>query len=221
MRYKRVKELPKFDRPREKLANYGPQRLSNTELISILLDTGTQRRDVLSLAKRVEKVLWDKLEDVSFSDLTKIDGVGLAKASRVLAAIELGKRLRERKNMEIRSPEIVWHISMDIARSKKESFLVLYLDVRNREIYRQLISVGTLNWVSVHPREIFEIALHVGAISLILVHNHPSGSLQPSDEDINFTEKVVAGGKLLGIEVLDHLIVSKDGYYSMREGGYL
>ncbi len=221
MQYKRVKELPKFDRPREKLATYGPQRLSNTELISILLDTGTQKKDVLTLARRVEKVLWDKLGDVSFSDLIKIDGVGLAKASRIVAAIELGKRLQERRNTEIGSPEIVWHISMDIARSRKESFLVLYLDVRNREIYRQVISVGTLNWVGVHPREIFEVALQVGAVSLILVHNHPSGKLEPSDEDVRFTEKMVEGGNLLGIEILDHLVVSKDGYYSMREGGYL
>ncbi len=221
MRYKKVKDLPRFDRPREKLANYGPQRLSNVELIAILLDTGIRKRDVFSLSKQVERVLWEKSGRVSLSDLMQIKGLGLAKASRIVAGLELGNRVQKKKSMEINSPEVVWHISMDVARSKKEVFLVLFLDVRNREIYRKRIAVGTLDSVSIHPREIFEPAINVGAVSLILVHNHPSGVIQPSEEDVRFTKRIIEGGRILGIEVLDHLIVSEQGYCSMREEGYL
>ena len=212
----KIKNMPDIDKPREKMLRYGPSKLSDRELIAILLDTGTSKKDVLQLAGDVEKWL-NRQNSVELKELLSIKGLGIAKAGRIAAAIELGKRFSEKRNTGLTSPEIVWHSCMDIARSKKEQFVVFYLDARYRQIERQVISVGLLTESLVHPREVFETAVRLSCAAVILVHNHPSGELTPSDGDIKVTERLVKAGNILGIDVLDHVIISKDGFLSMKQ----
>ena len=216
----KMEKLMPLDRPREKLLRYGASRLSMQELIAILLDTGTRGRDVLSLAREVEKWL-GRNKDVSLKALMKIKGLGIAKASRIVAAMELGDRIRAEAKTQMLSPEIVWHICSDIASSKKEQFVVFYLDAQYRQIGREVISVGSLTESLVHPREVFEPAVRLACAAIILVHNHPSGSLTPSREDVALTDRLVEAGRILGIDVLDHIIVSKDGFFSMKQESML
>ncbi len=216
----KLKRLAALDRPREKLFRYGPSRLSLQELLAILIDTGTSGKDVLSLARDVERVLKKEMEP-SIKTLMEIKGLGLAKASRIMAAIELGRRLEESHNVKLLSPEIVWHSCSDITGSKKEQFVVFYLDAQYRQLKKELISVGSLTESLVHPREVFEPAVRLSCAAIILAHNHPSGSLIPSQEDMSLTKRLVDAGRLLGIEVLDHIIVSKDGFFSMKQESML
>lgn len=218
----KIKDLPKVDRPREKLIKYGPEKLSNTELLAILLRTGTKESNVIELSNRILKqVTGEKITDIDYKNLQTIHGLGPTKACEIIACFELGKRLLKEKKAELfLSPKDVWESLKDIRDNKKEHFVVFYLDTRNQEIQREIISIGTLNASLVHPREVFEPAVRNLASHIIIAHNHPSGNLNPSDEDILVTSKLVQSGKILGIEVLDHIIVTKDNYLSFKENGY-
>jgi len=216
-----IKDLARVERPREKLARYGQERLSNAELLAVILRTGKKGENVLMLASRLlrENGL-PGVAQLSLQQLKGMSGIGQVKACGLLACIELGRRIFGGKKTELRqmlSPEDVFESLKDIRESRKEHFVAFYLDSRNQQIRREIVSVGTINSSLVHPREVFEGAVKYLASNLIVAHNHPSGELKASEKDIAVTERLRDSGSLLGIELLDHIIVSKEGFISLRE----
>lgn len=215
----KIKKLPFFDRPREKLFRYGVSRLKDEELLAIIFSVGKKNDDVLSLAQKVlHKIPEEKLQNLSLNNLKELDWLGKVKQCQLLALVELGRRwFGEKKKKLILQPKDIWEELRDYRDKKKEYFFVYYLDSRNSEIKKELISIGTLNQSIAHPREIFEPALRYLAAQIVLVHNHPSGDVEPSEEDLALTKKLIAASELLGIEIIDHVIIAKDGYFSFAE----
>jgi DNA repair protein RadC len=214
----KIKDLEKVDLPREKLAKYGSDKLKDYELLAILLVSGIKGLNVLELSKKILKIVEKAgIKNITLDNLIEIKGLGKAKASQVFALFELGKRLNTQNKTEILSAQDVWKLSADICESKKEHFVAFYLDTQNNLIERQIISIGTLNSSLVHPREVFEPAIALHSASIIIAHNHPSGELNPSVEDKKITERLIESGKILGIEVADHIILSKSGYLSFQQ----
>ncbi len=215
----KIKDLPKIERPREKLEKYGPEKLSSAELLAILLRTGSKGINVVEMADKIlKKFKKDGLDKASFLDLKNTFGLGSAKACEIAACFELGRRFLQNKKCQIYlSPEDVWRELKDIRENKKEHFVVLFLDARNQEIKREIISIGSLNASLVHPREVFEPAVRHLAAQIILAHNHPSGNTEPSEDDLELTKRLVEAGKILGIEVIDHIIVAKNNFASLKE----
>lgn len=218
-----VKEIERVDRPREKLAKYGPDKLSEAELLAILLRSGVKGKNVLELAGEITDKFRERgFEYGNLAELRKFCGIGEAKACELVACFELGKRyLKEKKNSIYLKPKDVFAELREFRALKKEHFIVLYLDTKNQEIKKQVVSIGTLNFSVVHPREVFEEAVRSLSASVIISHNHPSGSVEPSEEDLRLTKRLVEAGKILGIEVLDHVIISKEKYFSFKENGLI
>ncbi len=219
----KIKDIPKVERPREKLEKYGPSKLSNSELLAILMRTGSAGLNVVEMCQKIlKKFSGFGLATASFVDLKNTFGLGPAKACEIVACFELGRRLlKDKKYALLLSPEDVYKELKDIRDHKKEHFVIFYLNTLNQEIKRDIISVGTLNTNIVHPREVFEPAVAHLAAHIIVAHNHPSGSLEASSEDIAVTRRLVEAGTILGIEVLDHIIVSQAGFKSLKEMGVL
>jgi len=219
----KIKDIPKIERPREKLAKYGPEKLSNAELLAILLRTGTKGQNVLDMSKKIlRKFPQEKLAEASLEELQKTFGLGATKATEIIACFELSRRVLKDKQTEILlSPRDVWENLHDIRDNKKEHFIVFYLDARHQKIKREIISVGTLNASLIHPREVFESAIKHSAAQILIAHNHPSGETQPSDDDIAVTKRLVEAGKILGIEIVDHVIVSQTSFLSLKCEGLL
>ena len=214
-----IKDIPKVERPREKLMKYGPEKLSNSELLAVLLRSGTKEENAVELANKIlKRFSASELPNLTYNDLKDYPGLGPAKACEIIACFELGKRLLKDKKVEIYlTPKEVWEELKDIRDNKKEHFVIFYLDSRNQEIIREIISVGTLNANLVHPREVFEPAIRNLAAQIILAHNHPSGDPETSEDDLDITKRLVEAGKILGIEVIDHVIVTKTGFISFKE----
>jgi len=218
----KIKDLAKIDRPREKLEKYGTDKLTNPELLAVLLGSGIKGLNVYELAKRIVKLI-EKIgaNKITLENLLEERGLGKAKALQVIAALEFGKRLSGEQKPEILTPEDVWKLCADIRNSKKEHFVAFYLDTQSKLIERQIISIGTLNASLVHPREVFEPAVALHAASLIVAHNHPSGDLEPSDDDTAVTKRLAESGKILGIELIDHIIVTSAGFTSLKEKNFI
>ncbi|MBP6491531.1 MAG: DNA repair protein RadC [Clostridia bacterium] len=219
-----IKDLPFEERPREKLIQCGAGALSNSELLAILIGTGTKEMSAIMLANRVlalEKEGISYLAGCLPEELSEIPGMGMAKSCQIIAAIELGKRIATKPRMNkvnIKSPDEVASLFIEEMRYlKKEYFKVLLLNTKNEIIMIENISVGSLNSSVVHPREVFCIAIKKSACSLIAVHNHPSGNPAPSQADIDITKRLMEAGELLGIKVLDHLIIGDGVYISLKE----
>ncbi|MFA4992445.1 MAG: DNA repair protein RadC [Candidatus Omnitrophota bacterium] len=219
----RIKDLPRFERPREKLIQYGPDRLSNSELLAILLRSGNKGENVINLSNRVlKRYKAENLPVLAYSELKSFAGLGETRACEIIACFELGKRLLKGKTVNLYlSPEDIWQELKDIRGHKKEHFIILYLDSRNQEIKREIISIGSLNTNLVHPREVFEPAVKHLASQVVLAHNHPSGDNEPSEDDLTLNKRLVEAGKILGIEVIDHIIIAKSGYLSFKEKGLM
>jgi DNA repair protein radc len=219
----KIKDLPKVERPREKLIRYGPEKLSNSELLAIILGSGTKERNVIELANKIlKKFSADELPNLTFNDLKNYPGLGPAKACEIIACFELGKRLLKGKRTKIYlTPKDVWDELKDLHNHKKEHFVIFYLDARNQEIKREIISVGSLNANLVHPREVFEPAVRNLAAQIILAHNHPSGDPEPSEDDLEITKRLVESGRILCIEIIDHIIIAKTGFISLKEKGLI
>ncbi|MDO5718501.1 MAG: DNA repair protein RadC [Tissierellia bacterium] len=219
----RIKDLNEFDRPMEKLKFEGCEYLSDAELFAILLGTGTRDCSALDLANRLLVHIGnhEALMDTTVEELMQIKGIGLAKASRIVAGLELGKRLSRRKsirNIKINSPSSIADIFMERYKyEEKEHFSILLLDTKNQIIGEVRVSTGDLNKSIVNPREVFKIAIKKSANSIILVHNHPSGDARASNEDINVTRRLIEAGEIIGIKILDHLIIGYNEYFSMKE----
>lgn len=212
-------ELPKVDRPREKLIKYGSQKLTNSELLAIILGSGKKGENVLQLAKKILKNLSpNKITSISVKYLTDILKIGQTKACQIVSCFELGKRfLKNKATSLVMTPKDVWNEMKDVRNNKKEYFVVFYLDSRNQLIKKEVISIGTLNASLVHPREVFEPAIKNFTSQIIVSHNHPSDEDQPSDEDIQITKRLIEAGKILGIEIIDHVIVTNESYFSFQE----
>ncbi len=222
-----IKDWPVDERPREKLLNHGPAALSDAELLTILIRQGSGKSSALDLAK---KVLHDAhnlhgVAAMSAVELMRMKGIGEAKAVELLAAFEVGRRLEARQDAEktvVRSPDDVAKIMIPRLRDlTTEEFHVLVLDAQNGVRKEVKLTSGTLNASLVHPREVFKVAIDHRAAAIVVVHNHPSGNLEPSREDIDITHQLVEAGKTIGIPVHDHLIVAATGYTSMAERGLL
>jgi len=218
---KTIKELPKVERPREKLILKGAQNLKDEELLAILLRTGREGKNVLEVAKQIlRKYSKKRLLKLTYEDLVKIKGIDSAKACTILAAVELVKRalkIGEETLPIIRSTKDVIAQFTYLRDKSREHLAALYLNARNEMIHKKHLFVGTLNANLVHPREIFEHALLENAASVILVHNHPSGDPEPSEDDLAITKRIVEAGKIMGIDVLDHIIITKTKVFSFSE----
>jgi DNA repair protein RadC len=219
-----VKELPLDDRPREKLLLRGAQSLSDAELVAILLRTGKKGKSVIEIARELISSEGNlaKLATKSVDSLQKISGIGKDKAATLEAAFELSRRILSQpkwfSNKKIISPQDVAEIFIPILRDdNKEKFIVVCLNSANKIIKHEIISVGNLNSSVVHPREVFKVAIDNSSASIILIHNHPSGNPEPSNEDIRITKKIVETGKIMDIPVFDHLIIAGETYTSFVE----
>lgn len=220
----KVKELPLDDRPREKLMLRGPQSLSDAELLAILLRTGTKGKSVISIAQDLllkEKNLAN-LSIKSVAALTKNNGIGKDKAATLSAAFEIAKRILHQQKYEdkkrITSPQEIADIFIPLLKDEiKEKFLVVCLNKANSIITSEVITTGTIDSSVIHPREVFKVAIDNNAVSIIVIHNHPSGNTEPSNEDISITKRLVEAGKILSIPVFDHIIIAGNTYTSFVE----
>ncbi|MCM3720679.1 DNA repair protein RadC [Solibacillus isronensis] len=222
----KIHDVHEADRPRERLIRQGARSLSNQELIAILLGTGTKSESVLTVANRV-LINFEKLHNLkhaTLEEMTEIKGIGEAKAVLLLAAIELGRRLASKdleERFTIRSPEdAATFLMQDMTSLQQEHFVCLFLNVKNQVLHKQTIFVGSLNASIVHPREIFREAVKRSAASIICSHNHPSGIPTPSPEDIDVTTRLYEAGKIVGVDLLDHVIIGDHQFISMKEKGY-
>ncbi len=201
--------------PREKMKLRGPQTLSDEELLSVIIGSGGKDKNVFSIAKEIKQLIDEG--EIDYEKLVSIPDMGEAKALRMLAVMELCRRNNEKQRIKIKDAEDVFNLVRDVTDRKKEYFVLLTIDGGMYLIKRRVIFMGTLNYSPVHPREIFATALEDRAAYIIVAHNHPSGDLTPSVEDEKITIKLRDIGKLLGIPLLDHLIISPTGFYSFQK----
>lgn len=218
---KRIKSIPKFDRPREKMEQKGPRALSNLELLAVMLGSGIKGKDVFEVAREILKITQEDFNNLSLERLKNIEGVGLAKACQIMAGLEFAKRFLTNEGVKIKSAEDVLKITEELREKRQEYFITLTLDGASNLIQKRTVFIGTLNFSIVHPREIFADAITDRAAGIIFVHNHPSGELKPSAQDIDITKRLVEVGKIVGIEVIDHVVISKNGYYSLQAAGMI
>lgn len=219
----RIRQWPEDERPRERLLKKGSEFLTDAQLLSILLRTGKAKTNALTIV--VELLKWAgslrAVGQLSAAELQTVDGVGPAKAAQIKAAVELGKRIAARplavRLKVLSSKDIYVHYHPSLSELKKEVFLALLLDGKNRVIREVLISQGSLTVNVVHPREVFNPAIRDSAAAIVVIHNHPSGDPYPSPEDIDLTKRLVATGEILGIKVLDHVVVGDGSYYSFAD----
>lgn len=217
----KIKEMPKDSKPRERFIKYGPEALSDAELFAIILRTGTKQENVLEVANKLisEKGI-DKLFNCSIKELREIKGIGNTKAIELLTIAELAKRYNnyKREIKKITCAQDVFDLFHDRLRDEKqENFIVLCLNGRHQIIKEEVVSKGILDASIIHPREIFKIAVKESAYAVVFVHNHPSGDINPSQEDLKIAKILNKSGEILGIPVLDQIIIGKEGYWSIRE----
>jgi len=221
-----LRDLHKDDKPREKLFKKGVEALKNDELLAILLGSGVQGKDVRKLSKEIIALMdrhFDKLSDrsLSLSTLCDIHGLGIAKASQILASLELSKRYLIRTSRRITDAKDAYEELHKYANRQQEYFLSITLDGASHIINTRTVFIGTLNQSLVHPREVFADAIADRAAGIIIAHNHPSGTLEASRADVAITQRLMEVSKLVGIELLDHVILAKEGYFSFSDEGLL
>lgn len=222
-----IRDLPETERPRERLLLGGASRLSNAELLAIVMGTsGLPGESVLALAERVIGKIGgiERLSQISAEELREIRGIGDAKAATLLAVVEVSRRMSARRQpvKTVTSPDEVYHLLIDRLRfEERERFFVVLLNTKNHLIGIEEVSVGSMNSSIVHPREVFKLAVRKSAASLIIAHNHPSGDPSPSREDIEVTRRLCEAGRLLGMDVLDHVIFGDGEALSLRQKGLM
>lgn len=219
----RVRDLPIEEKPREKLAALGPGNLTVAELVAILLGVGTKKEEVMSMSQRILKEYGEKaiIHETNPHKLATALDIPFAKACQIIAGFELGRRFyanRSGRPVYVRNTKQAFQYVKGMGGLQKEQFRGLYLNSRYQVIHDEVISVGSLTANIVHPREVFHPALQYGAVAVILAHNHPSGNLNPSNADLEVTEQLAAAGHILGIDLLDHLIITDKAFKSIRRG---
>ncbi|NFR86247.1 JAB domain-containing protein [Clostridium botulinum] len=224
----KIKDIPKKERPKEKLLSYGADTLNNSELLAIILRTGTKGENVLQLSNRLLSKFQglDGILEASLDDITSIKGIKEGKASQILALAELFKRFRTFKSadrdIKIMSPnDLAMLINGEMSLLKQEILKVIFLNTKNIVIGIKDVFKGSLNTSIVHPREIFKEAVNKSSAKIIISHNHPSGDPTPSKEDINITLRIKECGEIMGIQLLDHIIIGKNGFISLKEKGFI
>lgn len=215
--------IPTSEMPRERFIKYGVNNLQTSELISIILNTGTNNKSILELANNILDLVDNiyELKDLTLNKLKTIEGIGNVKAIKLLSAIELGKRVYNDKTynkIKLNSALKVYEFIKDEFSDNQEYFYAIYLDTKNNFIDKKLLFIGTINKSIVHPREIFKYAYLLSASKIICVHNHPSGEIEPSKEDILLTKNLIEISLIQGISIIDHIIIG-NGYYSFKENG--
>jgi DNA repair protein RadC len=222
-----VHDLPKTERPRERLKQFGPEALSAQELLALIIGRGVSKKSVMTIAQELLIKFGNikAISEATIEELSQIKGIGFAKAVQIKACFELGKRKDlepEFKDFDIKEPQsVVKAIWASIKDKAKEHFKLILLNARNRILGISTISIGSLNASIVHPREVFKDAISHNAYSVVLAHNHPSGDPEPSEDDLTMTKRLTEAGKILGIDVLDHIIITKTGFFSFKEKGLL
>ncbi|MBN2734654.1 MAG: DNA repair protein RadC [Methanomicrobiaceae archaeon] len=218
---KKIKDTLVRDRPREKIERLGVKNLKNRELIAAIIGRGIPGRDVNLISSDVEKILDEKEGRIEISDLLALEGIGLSKASQIVAAFELSRRYSNEKIIKVTCPEDVLPMVEFLRQKRQEYFVCITLNGAGEVIKDRIVTVGLLNHSPVHPREVFSDAITDRCASVIFVHNHPSGNPEPSQQDTDITKRLCEAGEILGIEVLDHLIVSQRGYVSFKKRGLI
>lgn len=218
---KKMKDMPEQDRPREKIARKGASALSDTELIEAILGRGTRNRDVREISRDISRLVVERGSAISYKDLQGVEGIGPSKASQIMSCFELGRRYFGSKEQAIKvtRPEDVLPLVANLREKRQEHFVCIALNGAGEVLGNRIITVGLLNHSLVHPREVFADAITDRAASVICVHNHPSGSLDPSSQDIAITSQLKEAGSILGIQLIDHIIVTRTGHMSMKERG--
>lgn len=223
-----IKNLPYDERPREKLINQGVNSLSTSELLAIILRTGTSNCSAIQLGQRILESCVNslyELENMTLEELCKIDGIGSSKACQIISSIELGKRIQRsnfKSRKSINSPDSIFQFfRYEIGYSRVEKFVAVFLNIKNEIIHWEVVSVGTLNASIVHPREVYNRAIKWSSAGIIVLHNHPSGNAAPSKEDLSITARLVEAGKIIGIPLIDHIIIGNEKYYSFKENNQL
>lgn len=216
---RRIADMPKLDRPREKLQVKGAKALSDLELLAVLLGTGTKEQDVLAVAEKVLKAVNKGHEKLEVSELQEIEGVGPVKASIIAAALEFARRRIKSEGIKISFPADVLPLLMHLADQKQEHFVCISLNGANEVIATRVVSVGLATKTQVHPREVFADPLTDRAAAVIIAHNHTIESITPSKEDIEITKRLKDAGDILGIRLMDHVIFNRKGYHSFLEHG--
>ena len=214
---KKLNKLENIDKPREKILKQGVLNLKDYELLAIILGSGTKYKDVLKLSREIIKEFDKKFDDITLKDLLNINGLGIAKATKIIASIELSKRYILKKTRKIIKAKDIYDELQIYKNKKQEYFITITLDGANNIIEKRVVSIGIVNQTLVHPREVFADALIDRASSIIIAHNHPSGILEASIEYIKITKKLEESSKILGINLIDHIIISNNGYLSMKE----
>ena len=217
----RVKDMPSEDKPREKLLKDGPSALSVNELLAVLLNTGTKKEGVMEMTSRILREYGDRaiMGKTDAKELSETLDIPLVKAVQIVAAGELGRRFFEKKEgslATIRTAKDVFEYVKDMHDLPKEHLRGIYLNSHHRIVHDEVISIGTINTSIIHPREVFRPGIDHGAVAVILVHNHPSGVVTPSEADVEITKQLVSAGKIVGIHLVDHVIVSKDAFASIN-----
>jgi DNA repair protein RadC len=213
-----MKDIPNVDRPREKFLAKGPDALTKSELLAIVLGSGIKGTNVKVLAQRIMRKFGNAFLYATVDELKKIPGIGQAKALQIVSAFALARRIEDEQSKPeniIRSPEDAVSIVSNLKDAKRENLVCLYLNARNGLIKKETVSIGTLDRSIVHPREIFATGIVEGAARVIVVHNHPSGDPEPSEQDKEAAKRIAKAGNLMGVEVLDFLIVAKNGFHSL------
>jgi len=218
---KKIKDIPESERPREKLFNNGAGILSDQELLAIILGKGTKKDDVLSLSRKIIKIIDDKGLSFSAHDITDIDGIGTAKAASIAAAFEFVRRRIKPEGLKIKFPVDILPLIQHFADRKQEHFLCISINGANEVMNVRVVTIGLVNKTHVHPREVFADVLSERASAVIVAHNHPQGDLQPSDEDKKVTIMLQEAARTLKINLLDHIIFNSKGYYSFLENDAL
>jgi DNA repair protein RadC len=218
---KTIKDMPEHSRPREKLREKGVAALTDEELVTAILGMGAAGIDVRTMARQVAGLIREHKTGLTLDHLLDVPGVGLAKAGQILSAFELARRHLLKDSVRITVAEDILPLAADIAGKQQEYFVCISLNGANEVIEKRVVTIGLLDKSPVHPREVFADVIADRAAAVIFAHNHPSGDLQPSEADRHTHDQLTEAAKILGLRVLDHVIVSRKGHYSFREGGLI
>ncbi len=215
--FRKIMQIPTSDRPREKLQNRGVTALSDFELLEVIIGSGTRAADVGTIARHLQRLFHRGIEAVTLESLTEVRGISIAHASKILAALELSRRHLTKDIEPLRSQHDILTCLSDIRLKQQEYLICMSLDGGQRLIAQRTVTIGTLDAVMAHPREVYADVIADRAASIIVAHNHPSGVAEPSDNDIALTQQLASAGQLLGVQLFDHIIVTRADYFSFRE----
>jgi len=218
---KTIKEMPEHSRPREKLREKGASALTDEELVAAILGRGVKELDVVAMSKSVAKLIREHKENLSVEHLTSVPGMGLAKAAQILSAFELARRYLLKETVKITNAKDILPLVADIVNKQQEYFVCISLNGANEVIEKRIVTIGLVNSSQIHPREVFADVIADRAAAVIFAHNHPSGDPKPSGVDAKTHKQLTEAGKILGLRILDHIIVTKKEYFSFQEAGLI